>query len=221
MRFYNREEELKELKRIQKLAFEESSRMTVVTGRRRIGKTSLIMKAVEQTPTVYLFIGRKNEATLCEEFIPLIAQALQIFVPTEIRSFRNLFQYLMQLSTQRTFNLVIDEFQEFYTINESIFRDMQNIWDQYRKSSHMTLIVSGSIYSLMQRIFQDNKEPLFGRADNIIKLSAFNLSVLKEIMCEYAPTHSNDDLLALYTFTGGVPKYVELFVTTIRSTWKA
>lgn len=62
MRFYNREEELKELKRIQQLAFEESSRMTVVTGRRRIGKTSLIMKAVEQTPTVYLFIGRKNEA---------------------------------------------------------------------------------------------------------------------------------------------------------------
>ena len=141
MRFYNREEELKELKRIQQLAFEESSRMTVVTGRRRIGKTSLIMKAVEQTPTVYLFIGRKNEATLCEEFIPLIAQALQIFVPTEIRSFRNLFQYLMQLSTQRTFNLVIDEFQEFYTINESIFSDMQNIWDQYRKSSHMNLIV--------------------------------------------------------------------------------
>ena len=211
MRFYNREEELKELKRIQQLAFEESSRMTVVTGRRRIGKTSLIMKAVEQTPTVYLFIGRKNEATLCEEFIPLIAQALQIFVPTEIRSFRNLFQYLMQLSTQRTFNLVIDEFQEFYTINESIFSDMQNIWDQYRKSSHMNLIVSGSIYSLMQKIFQDNKEPLFGRADNIIKLSAFSLSVLKEIMHEYAPTHSNDDLLALYTFTGGVPKYVELF----------
>ena len=211
MRFYNREEELKELKRIQQLAFEESSRMTVVTGRRRIGKTSLIMKAVEQTPTVYLFIGRKNEATLCEEFIPLIAQALQIFVPTEIRSFRNLFQYLMQLSTQRTFNLVIDEFQEFYTINESIFSDMQNIWDQYRKSSHMNLIVSGSIYSLMQKIFQDNKEPLFGRADNIIKQSAFSLSVLKEIMHEYAPTHSNDDLLALYTFTGGVPKYVELF----------
>ena len=185
--------------------------MTVVTGRRRIGKTSLIMKAVEKTPTVYLFIGRKNEATLCEEFIPLIAQALQIFVPTEIRSFRNLFQYLMQLSAQRTFNLVIDEFQEFYTINESIFSDMQNIWDQYRKSSHMNLIVSGSIYSLMQKIFQDNKEPLFGRADNIIKQSAFSLSVLKEIMHEYAPTRSNDDLLALYTFTGGVPKYVELF----------
>ena len=108
MRFYNREEELKELKRIQQLAFEESSRMTVVTGRRRIGKTSLIMKAVEKTPTVYLFIGRKNEATLCEEFIPLIAQALQIFVPTEIRSFRNLFQYLIP-HPPRTFNWSIHE----------------------------------------------------------------------------------------------------------------
>lgn len=64
----------------------------------------------------------------------------------------------MQLSTQRTFNLVIDEFQEFYTINESIFSDMQNIWDQYRKSSHMNLIVSGSIYSLMQKFSKTTKD---------------------------------------------------------------
>ena len=88
---------------------------------------------------------------------------------------------------------------------------MQNIWDQYRKSSHMNLIVSGSIYSLMQKIFQDNKEPLFGRADNIKKKTTFKKTEKKEIMHKYAPTDSNDDLLALYTFTGGVPKYVELF----------
>ena len=41
--------------------------------------------------------------------------------------------------------------------------------------------------------------------------SGVGKSYLAEIMHEYAPTHSNDDLLALYTFTGGVPKYVELF----------
>jgi AAA+ ATPase superfamily predicted ATPase len=75
----------------------------------------------------------------------------------------------------------------------------------------MNLIVSGSIYSLMQKIFQNKKEPLFGRADNIIKLSAFDLSTLKEIMHDYKPLYTNDDLLALYSFTGGVPKYVELF----------
>ena len=111
----------------------------------------------------------------------------------------------------RAFNLVIDEFQEFYNINESVYSDMQNLWDQYRKKSRMNLIVSGSIYSLMQKIFQNSKEPLFGRADNIIKLSTFSLTTLKEIIHDHRPDYSNDDLLALYAFTGGVPKYVELF----------
>ena len=70
------------------------------------------MKAVEDMPTVYLFVGRKSEATLCSEFIPVIGQSLDVFVPMEIRTFRSLFQYLMELSSQKPFNLVIDEFQE-------------------------------------------------------------------------------------------------------------
>lgn len=211
MKFYNRTNELAELQRIQGLAFNDHARLTVVTGRRRIGKTSLIMKVVEGSPTVYLFVGRKNEATLCSEFIPVIAQALDVFVPAEIKTFCSLFRYMMELAETRAFNLVIDEFQEFYNINESVYSDMQNIWDQYRKKSRMNLIVSGSIYSLMQKIFQNSKEPLFGRADNIIKLSAFDLPTLKEIARDYHPRYTNDDLLALYSFTGGIPKYVELF----------
>ena len=75
----------------------------------------------------------------------------------------------------------------------------------------MNFVVSGSIYSLMEKIFHNEKEPLFGRADNIIKLSAFSLNVLKKIMKNYHPQYTNDDLLALYSFSGGVPKYVELF----------
>jgi len=211
MKFYNRAKELAELQRIRDLSFNDHSRLTVVTGRRRIGKTSLIMKSVEDLPTVYLFAGRKNEATLCSEFIPVIAQSLEVFVPAEINTFRSLFQYLMELATNKVFNLVIDEFQEFYNINEAVYSDMQHVWDTYRKKTKMNLVVSGSVYSLMQKIFQDKKEPLFGRADNIIKLSAFDLATLKEIMRDHHPKYSNDDLLALYTFTGGVPKYVELF----------
>ena len=211
MEFYDRTNELTELQRIQNLSFSDHSRLTVVTGRRRIGKTSLIMKSVEGLPTVYLFVGRKAEATLCSEFIPVISQSLDTFVPAEIRTFRSLFQYLMELASNKAFNLVIDEFQEFYNIDESVYSDMQNIWDAYRRKSKMNLIVSGSIYSLMQKIFQSKKEPLFGRADNIIKLSAFDLSTLKDIMRDYRSGYTNDDLLALYSFTGGVPKYVELF----------
>ncbi len=211
MRFYNRIKELNELKRIQSLSFNDYSRLTVVTGRRRIGKTSLIMESVEETPTVYLFVGRKNEATLCTEFAQEITRSINAFVPEGIISFHSLFQHLMEIASTRVFNLVIDEFQEFYNINPSVFSDMQNIWDQYRKKTHMNLIVSGSVYSLMLKIFQNTKEPLFGRADNIIKLSSFDIATLKEIIHDHYPAYTNDDLLALYSFTGGIPKYVELF----------
>ena len=208
MKFYDREKEIAQLRQWEELSL-EYAQMTVVVGRRRIGKTTLIKKAMEGRMTLYFFVAKKNETLLCEEFVELIRVVLNVKIVGQLTDFKSIFEYLMQLSTERHFTLIIDEFQEFFNINSSVYSDMQNIWDQYRKSSHMNLIVSGSIYSLMQKIFQDNKEPLFGRADNIIKLSAFSLSVLKEIMHEYAPTHSNDDLLALYTFTGGVPKFTE------------
>lgn len=211
MKFYDRENELAELKRIQNLSFTDHSRLTVVTGRRRIGKTSLVMRAVKDSPTVYLFVSRKSEASLCAEYVPLIAQSLDVYVPEDIKSFRSLFQYLLEQAKVKTFNLVIDEFQEFYNINPSVYSDMQNLWDRYRMETHLNLIVSGSVYSLMQRIFRSSKEPLFGRADNIIKLSTFCIATLKEIMHDYNPDYTPDDLLALYSFTGGVPKYVELF----------
>lgn len=210
MKFYNRASELAELQRIKDLSFVNNSRMTVVTGRRRIGKTSLIMKSVANEPTVYFFVGRKAEAVLCLEYTNVVSNSLNTFVPSEISSFRSLFQFLMELGTRKSFNLVIDEFQEFYNINVSVYSDMQNIWDQYRFKTKVNLILSGSVYSLMNKIFQDSKEPLFGRADNIIKLSAFDTETLKEIIHDYNPNYSNDDLLALYTFTGGIPKYIEI-----------
>lgn len=211
MKFYDRHNELNELKRIRELSFSDHSRLTVITGRRRIGKTSLAMKSVKGQPTAYLFVGRKNEVALCSEFSQIIKQELNTFVPDGITTFRTLFQYLLEIALNQPFNLIIDEFQEFYHINASVFSDMQNLWDQYRKKSKMNLIVMGSVYSLMQKIFQNAKEPLFGRADNIIKLSSFEISTLKEIINDHNPKFSNDDLLALYSFSGGVPKYVELF----------
>ena len=68
MKFYNRENELAELKRIQRLSFEENSRLTVITGRRRIGKTSLIMMAVDEMPTVYLFMKLLSVVSLSPSF---------------------------------------------------------------------------------------------------------------------------------------------------------
>ena len=61
MKFYNREKELALLEKTRQIAFTQHSQLTVLTGRRRIGKTKLILKSCEESPTVYLFVSRSNE----------------------------------------------------------------------------------------------------------------------------------------------------------------
>ncbi|QOY55607.1 ATP-binding protein [Candidatus Sulfurimonas marisnigri] len=209
MKFYNRGKELKNLEEIENSS-KISSKMTVIVGRRRIGKTKLIQEAYKEK--IYLFVSKKNEVLLCEEFISIIQYALDVKIFGQITKFKDLFEYLMNLATTKPFTLVIDEFQEFLQINDSIYSDMQNIWDKYKDNSKMNLVLSGSIYSLMKKIFEDKKEPLFGRANNKIHLKPFTVKTIKEILQENYPEFTNDDLLSFYILTGGVAKYVEILV---------
>ena len=89
---------------------------------------------------------------------------------------------------------------------------MQDIWDRYKDSTFVNFVASGSVYTLMNQIYMDAREPLYGRCDSIIKLRPFSTSVLKDILHDHKPDYTNEDLLALYTFTGGVPKYIDLFM---------
>lgn len=212
MRFYDRDIELKMLNESRAIAFSKVSQMTVLTGRRRIGKTKLMLKSCEGTPTVYFFVSRSSEATLCAQFSQALRESLGAFVPERIGSFRDLFRYMMELGKQKAYNLIIDEIQEFATINPSVFSDIQNIWDATKDDARVHLMISGSVYSLMHRIFMDYKEPLYGRASCIMRVKPFAVSVLKQILREHSPQYCNDDLLALYALTGGVPKYVELLM---------
>lgn len=213
MRFYNRENEIAELKRICNLSFTHNSRMTVLTGRRRIGKTSLIKKAFEDSdaPMLYFFTGRKAEAAIVDDFVREIHDKLHGYVPEGLMSMTGVLRHLFELAKTMSFTLVIDEFQEFITVNPSVFSDLQNLWDSYRSDTRMNLVLSGSVMSMMRRIFTDAHEPLFGRADNIINLRPFRIKVMKEILKDYNPEYTNEDLLALYSITGGIPKYIELF----------
>lgn len=212
MKFYNREKELELLSSIKERSATDAQ-MTVVVGRRRIGKTSLLKKAFENEDTaLYLFVTKKNEILICEEFKEEIERKLQVKTYGLIAHFKDLFQYLMELSETRNFTLIIDEFQEFYSVNPSVYSEMQNIWDSYKGKSKINLIFCGSIYSLMKNIFENSKEPLFARATERIHLKPFNVNTLKEILADNYPKFKAEDLLAFYTFTGGVAKYVELLV---------
>jgi len=85
----------------------------------------------------------------------------------------------------------------------------------------MNLICCGSVYALMTRIFENAKEPLFGRANQRMHLKAFDVATLEEILQDHAPGFSNEDLLALYLLSGGVAKYVELFMQQQATTKEA
>ena len=211
MKFYDREQEIAFLKETRETA-KTTAKFTVVTGRRRIGKTTLIKTAYNDTPFVYFFVARKAESELCEAYMEEITDKLGIPTLGRSRSFSEIFRYLMRLSQTRSFTLVIDEFQEFYRVNKAVFSEMQDIWDTYEKSAHINLIVCGSIYSMMQKLFKDKKEPLYGRNTGELRVKPFRPSVLKQIMADYNPGYTHEDLLALFTFTGGVARYVTQLV---------
>jgi AAA+ ATPase superfamily predicted ATPase len=211
MKFYNREKEIERLHEIRALSL-ENAQFTVVTGRRRVGKTQLLLQAYKSEPTLYFFVSRKAEPFLCQDFQQEISDKFGVPMLGEIREFSKIFQFLMQISAKQRFTLIIDEFQEFLRINPAIFSDMQHFWDIYKDKSKINLLVCGSVYSLMHKIFEDYKAPLFGRATQLLHVKPFKVAVLKEILAENAPDFSADDLLALYAFTGGVVKYVQLLV---------
>lgn len=161
---------------------------------------------------LYFFVARKTEAELCKDFVEEITSKLQLPILGEVVRFADIFKYLLQLSKNRPLTLIIDEFQDFKRVNPSVFSDMQKIWDLNKQEAHINLVVCGSVYSLMNVIFKNNKQPLYGRQTGEIKVTPFPPSVVKEILSSYNSAYTNEDLLALYCYTGGVAEYVEMMM---------
>ncbi len=161
---------------------------------------------------LYFFVARKTEAELCKDFVEEITSKLQLPILGEVVRFADIFKYLLQLSKNRPLTLIIDEFQDFKRVNPSVFSDMQKIWDLNKQEAHINLVVCGSVYSLMNVIFKNNKQPLYGRQTGEIKVTPFPPSVVKEILSSYNSAYTNEDLLALYSYTGGVAEYVEMMM---------
>ena len=271
MKFYNREKELEVLKKADNLKSQKSI-MTMLIGRRRVGKTTLALQNYSNEKVLYFFVSKKNEQLLCEEFCNEIVDKLEVKIFGKLTKFEDLFEYILELGKTtlalqnysnekvlyffvskkneqllceefsneiieklevkifgkltkfeelfafilelgktKSFTLIIDEFQEFFRINESIYSSMQKLWDLNKDKTNIHLITCGSVYTLMKKIYEDNKEPLFGRCDFKIDLKPLKVSVLKEILKDYN-SYSNENLLDFYLLTGGVAKYIELFI---------
>ena len=207
MKFYDRYREIAELKRLNDLA-EKSSQLTVLVGRRRIGKTTLLLRAYEgERDVVYFFVGKKSEKLLAEELQAAMKEKLGMDIRGKVGTIAELVEMAMQESQSRRVTLIIDEFQRLSETGEEIITEIQRVWDTNHATSHFHLIACGSIYSMMQHIFEDRKEPLFGRKTARINLRPFGTGVLKEILRDHNPGYTTDDLLMFYAITGGVAKY--------------
>lgn len=211
MKFYDRETEMEILRQNEKQA-ERNAMFTVLMGRRRVGKTSLVTMALEGKPFAYLFVSKDSEAVLCQKFQQTLEEQLGIEVFGRLTHFRDVFEVIMKESQKKHFTVVFDEFQNFYKVNPAIFSEMQDLWDRYHRNSHINLIAMGSIRSLMKQIFEDKNEPLYGRPTSKFTLLPFSIEVLKQIFRDHKADYRNEDLLCLYMITGGIAKYVELLM---------
>lgn len=217
MRFYNRENELAELEKLKNQSRQKGGKLVVLTGMRRVGKTLLVKEFCKNSPFFYFFIEKKPEPLLCSDLAPLIQGKISFPMVGEIKHFKDLFLLLLESSKKEEMTVVIDEFQEFYQINPAVYSEIQNLWDTYKQDSKMLLIVVGSVYSLMHKIFEDKKEPLFGRADRTLKLSPFSIPVLAKVLKDHHIT-GVENIFDFYVLTGSVPKYLDLLMTNqIRS----
>lgn len=213
MEFIGRESEIELLRKIRDRS-NKTAQLTVVTGRRRVGKTTLLREALDDGlgQYVHLPITRQSEKTLCAELQDEIERVLKLGILGTSSTFRELFKNLMEASLKRSFTVVLDEFQEFDRVNSAVFSQVAAIWDEYHARSKINLVVCGSINRLMNKIFFDDGEPLYGRNTASLQLKPFKISVLKEVLKKYHSKYTSDDLLALWTITGGVARYVDMMV---------
>ena len=219
MKFYDRINELETLARIEEQSTETAC-FTIMVGRRRTGKTSLLLRSSEGQKLLYLFVSRNSEAVLCSQFQQQASESLGLQIYGTITRFADLFEQLLIFAQNEHYTLIIDEFQDFDNINHAIFSEIQNLWDRYKDKIRLNFIACGSIYSLMMKIFEHNKEPLFGRLTSKIILKPFTIRTIKNILKDYNPAYSSEDLLFLYTLTGGISHYIALLMNAKATTFK-
>ena len=184
MKFFGRETETRELRKVREDS-KTAARMTVITGRRRVGKTELITHALddEKMPFVYFLITRAPQAVVCENLQAEIARVFGRPMPGRIERFADIFRFVMEKAEITPLTLVVDEFQEFDRTAPEVYGEVAGIWDQLHKTSRINLV------------------------------KPFTVSTLKEIFASHAPAkRTMSDFLDLWTLTGGVARYVELFM---------
>ncbi len=210
MKFYNRKDELSEIKNIIK---SEQSEFVYLYGRRRIGKTTLILKATEKNKRLYFFVWEKTKKELLLDFNSVLQKELGLPY-LKFDNLKDLLAFLFDYSKKEKLIVIFDEFQNFYKVDKWIFFDFQYFWDLNKTYSKIKLFVLGSHFTLMKEIFENNKNPLFGRKTAYFYLKNFDINTQITILSDKKKLKSRN-LLYFFSIFFGIPKYIEIYLDKI------
>ena len=208
MKFYGRSAEIGKIRSYWNEVKTGMSKILVISGRRRIGKTRLALESTSKIPRLYFFVTRKKVTELLRDWSAQIKEVLGNVFFGEFQSMEDFLNFLFDYSRQNPLSVIFDEFQNFSYTNPEVYSTFQKVYDLKKDDSALLMIISSSSHSLMERIFLGSKEPLFGRASEIINLSYLSLTDQAQFLKDQGIT-SQKEKLFFFSIFDGVPKYWE------------
>lgn len=198
MEFVNR---IEEQKRLSKALHSDKTAFIVIYGRRRLGKSTLIKKILAHNDVYYM-----ADQTERIHQINLLSKEISMVIPDFDQVIYPDWQALLTALNYRTaerFTLCLDEFPYLVKSSPELPALLQKLIDSH--SLKYNLIICGSSQQLMQGLILDGSSPLYGRADQILKLSPIHIKYLQEVLHSDAVSTVEE-----YAVWGGVPRYWEI-----------
>lgn len=194
-----------ELNQLEELYSRDSFQFVVVYGRRRVGKTSLINRFIQNKDAIFYTGIESNEKQNLENFSKSIYTYLNMTILNAIfQDFYSALEYIFELSLKQKLILVIDEYPYLAKASPSFASILQALIDKYKDTSKLFLILCGSSMSFMENHVLGYKAPLYGRRTAQFKILPFDFFELRD----YFHGFSNQDLVAIYGMVGGTPQYL-------------
>lgn len=181
----------------------------VLYGRRRVGKSELLKEFVKGKRVLYYLATEESEAENCSDFQSVASAMLELplLEGAPFKKWEDAFRYIVEQESGDRTVIVIDEFQYLGKASPSFPSLMQRIWDTILKDRNVMLILCGSLISMMISQTLSYDSPLYGRRTRQIRLEQIPFAHYHE----FYEGKSRQELIELYSVTGGVPKYVEQF----------
>jgi uncharacterized protein len=198
LHFINREQELRELD-----AAETTGGLVVVFGRRRVGKTRLLVHWLQKKLSRSLYsqaIEANPEIQIDQVFKDIKPLLHTNIVP---KTWDEFFE-LLALSKER-FVLCLDEFPYLVQSDLSLPSVLQR-WLDHKIPEGCLVILSGSSNRMMHQLTLNRAAPLYGRARKLLHVEPMSYGAFcKACKLDVAKIES----LRKFSLVGGIPKYWE------------